>query len=277
MGPNVLAVAPRRALALEGNDETRRRLEAAGVEVLPTRATRSRARATAGRPASRARSLECRRERALVRRHLRPTTVTRLAELSRGAALTSPALATRTASRRSCRRSTTARTALVEVLLDANPASRRLRCGRRWEDAGARGAARCGAPASPGLVAHGFTRCIYAAFFGQEDAARVGPARARGRTRASSARTAKIRVAPVQSAAAGGHDYRSSAYCSRTANWGGGGGGGGGGGKKKGAELDDLETNEELQKKGAKKPLRKRRDWGGGKKKKRGDVRPRCA
>ena len=34
MGPNVLALGPRRALALEGNDETRRRLEAAGVEVL---------------------------------------------------------------------------------------------------------------------------------------------------------------------------------------------------------------------------------------------------
>jgi N-dimethylarginine dimethylaminohydrolase len=33
MGPNVLALAPRRALALEGNDETRRRMEAAGVEV----------------------------------------------------------------------------------------------------------------------------------------------------------------------------------------------------------------------------------------------------
>jgi N-dimethylarginine dimethylaminohydrolase len=34
MGPNVLALGPRKALALEGNDETRRRLEAAGVEVL---------------------------------------------------------------------------------------------------------------------------------------------------------------------------------------------------------------------------------------------------
>jgi N-dimethylarginine dimethylaminohydrolase len=34
MGPNVLALAPRRALALEGNDETRRRMEAVGVEVL---------------------------------------------------------------------------------------------------------------------------------------------------------------------------------------------------------------------------------------------------
>jgi dimethylargininase len=33
MGPNVLALAPRVALALEGNDETRRRLEAAGVDV----------------------------------------------------------------------------------------------------------------------------------------------------------------------------------------------------------------------------------------------------
>jgi dimethylargininase len=33
MGPNVLALAPRVALALEGNHETRRRLERAGVEV----------------------------------------------------------------------------------------------------------------------------------------------------------------------------------------------------------------------------------------------------
>ncbi|MGH2847397.1 MAG: dimethylarginine dimethylaminohydrolase family protein, partial [Thermoleophilaceae bacterium] len=33
MGPNVLALAPRVALALDGNDETRRRMEAAGVEV----------------------------------------------------------------------------------------------------------------------------------------------------------------------------------------------------------------------------------------------------
>jgi len=34
MGPNVLALGPRYALALEGNDETRRRMEAAGVEAL---------------------------------------------------------------------------------------------------------------------------------------------------------------------------------------------------------------------------------------------------
>ena len=33
MGPNVLALGPRLALALEGNPETRRRMEAAGVEV----------------------------------------------------------------------------------------------------------------------------------------------------------------------------------------------------------------------------------------------------
>jgi dimethylargininase len=33
MGPNVLALAPRVAVALEGNDETRRRMEAAGVDV----------------------------------------------------------------------------------------------------------------------------------------------------------------------------------------------------------------------------------------------------
>ncbi|HWH05741.1 MAG TPA: arginine deiminase family protein [Gaiellaceae bacterium] len=37
MGPNVLALGPRRALALEGNDGTRRRLEAAGVDVLTYR------------------------------------------------------------------------------------------------------------------------------------------------------------------------------------------------------------------------------------------------
>jgi N-dimethylarginine dimethylaminohydrolase len=33
MGPNVLALAPRVALVLDGNPETRRRLEAAGVDV----------------------------------------------------------------------------------------------------------------------------------------------------------------------------------------------------------------------------------------------------
>jgi N-dimethylarginine dimethylaminohydrolase len=34
MGPNVLALGPRRALALEGNDATRKRLERAGVDVV---------------------------------------------------------------------------------------------------------------------------------------------------------------------------------------------------------------------------------------------------
>ena len=37
MGPNVLALGPRRALALEGNDVTRRRMEAAGVDVVTYR------------------------------------------------------------------------------------------------------------------------------------------------------------------------------------------------------------------------------------------------
>jgi dimethylargininase len=37
MGPNVLALGPRRALALDGNDETRRRMEAAGVDVVTYR------------------------------------------------------------------------------------------------------------------------------------------------------------------------------------------------------------------------------------------------
>ena len=36
-GANVLALGPRRALALEGNDETRRRLERAGVDVVTYR------------------------------------------------------------------------------------------------------------------------------------------------------------------------------------------------------------------------------------------------
>jgi dimethylargininase len=36
-GPNVLALGPRRALALEGNDETRRRMERAGVDVITYR------------------------------------------------------------------------------------------------------------------------------------------------------------------------------------------------------------------------------------------------
>jgi dimethylargininase len=36
-GPNVLALGPRRALALAGNDETRRRLERAGVDVVTYR------------------------------------------------------------------------------------------------------------------------------------------------------------------------------------------------------------------------------------------------
>ena len=36
-GPNVLALGPRRSLALEGNDETRRRMERAGVDVVTYR------------------------------------------------------------------------------------------------------------------------------------------------------------------------------------------------------------------------------------------------
>jgi len=37
MGANVLALGPRRAVALEGNDETRRRMERAGVDVVTYR------------------------------------------------------------------------------------------------------------------------------------------------------------------------------------------------------------------------------------------------
>ena len=36
-GSNVLALGPRRALALEGNDQTRRRMEQAGVDVVTYR------------------------------------------------------------------------------------------------------------------------------------------------------------------------------------------------------------------------------------------------
>src|SRR5207247_693702 len=39
MGPNVLALAPRVALPVEGNHETRRRLERAGVDVAVYRST----------------------------------------------------------------------------------------------------------------------------------------------------------------------------------------------------------------------------------------------
>ena len=51
MACNVLALGPRIALALEGNPETRRRLETAGVEVLSSRARSCRAKATAVPPA----------------------------------------------------------------------------------------------------------------------------------------------------------------------------------------------------------------------------------
>jgi len=37
MGSNVLALGPRQALALEGNDVTRRRMEQAGVDVVTYR------------------------------------------------------------------------------------------------------------------------------------------------------------------------------------------------------------------------------------------------
>jgi dimethylargininase len=49
MGPNVLALAPRRALAIDGNPETCRRMEAAGVEVR-TYAGREISRKGAGGP-----------------------------------------------------------------------------------------------------------------------------------------------------------------------------------------------------------------------------------
>ena len=50
-GPNVLALAPRKLLMLEGNPVTRRRLEEAGCEVSPTAAGRSPSRPRGGRPA----------------------------------------------------------------------------------------------------------------------------------------------------------------------------------------------------------------------------------
>jgi arginine deiminase len=40
MGPNVLALGPRKALALDGNAMTRARMETAGVEVLTYRGER---------------------------------------------------------------------------------------------------------------------------------------------------------------------------------------------------------------------------------------------
>ena len=66
MGPNVLALAPRVALALDGNPVTRARLEDAGVRSGPTPARRSLGRATAVPRASRSRS--CAPDAALLRR-----------------------------------------------------------------------------------------------------------------------------------------------------------------------------------------------------------------
>ena len=51
MGSNVLALGPRRALALEGNDETRRRMERAGVEVVTYKGDHISGSATAARRA----------------------------------------------------------------------------------------------------------------------------------------------------------------------------------------------------------------------------------
>ena len=73
MGPNVLALAPRVAVALEGNPETRRRMERAGVEVFayegseishkgeggPTCLTRAVLRAGLARPAAGRRRAYC--------------------------------------------------------------------------------------------------------------------------------------------------------------------------------------------------------------------------
>ena len=56
LGCNVLALAPRVALAVDGNRETRRRMENAGSPFRCTAAASSRSRGTAGRRALRARS-----------------------------------------------------------------------------------------------------------------------------------------------------------------------------------------------------------------------------
>ena len=68
-GPNVLALGPRHALALDGNPETRRRMERAGWTSSSTAARRSRGRATAAPPASPGRCFEPRRART--RRRIR--------------------------------------------------------------------------------------------------------------------------------------------------------------------------------------------------------------
>ena len=142
MGPNVLALGPRRALALEGNDETRRRMEA-----------RRRRR----------RHLQGRRDLPQGRRRPDLPDATDLARHERDALRRDPAgdvtrcraprarpelagARTRTASRRSYTLYN-GRTALVDVLLDGEPGARRVRGGRGRTDARAGGAARGGAGA----------------------------------------------------------------------------------------------------------------------------------
>ena len=175
MGPNVLALGPRHALALEGNDETRRRMEAAGRggRHLQGRRDLPQGRRRPDVPdAADPACVESGRERAAVRgdrrrrRGRRAELARRRAgargEAERGGALAgAPRALQREAQTSSSRCSTRTRRST-----SSTPPPPGARAG--WRS--------CSTPSPSSRrnwSADGFTPLHYAAFFGQEDAARI--------------------------------------------------------------------------------------------------------
>ena len=215
MGPNVLALGPRRALALEGNDETRRRMEAAGVEGrhVPRRRDLPQGRRRPDLPDTAASpDIESRREREAPCRDRRRRRggragARRCPSRARGArseAGLSPVL----------QALYNGQPGLVDVLLAANPsldvfdaaAVGRTRALEELLDPEPE-LARAWSP-------DGFTALHYAAFFGQEGAARSSSSTER--EVGLVARNERIRVTPLHSAAPV-RTPASSSCCSSTA------------------------------------------------------------
>jgi uncharacterized protein len=116
------------------------------------------------------------------------------------------------------------RTALVDILLDANPPLDVFDAAAVGRTRGLEELLETEPELARAWSQDGFTALHYAAFFGHEDAARVLLENGADPRVVSTHR--EIRVAPVQSAAAGGHDSIVRLLLEH------------------GAELDDLETEE---------------------------------
>jgi uncharacterized protein len=116
------------------------------------------------------------------------------------------------------------RNALVDILLDANPPLDVFDAAAVGRTRGLEELLEADPELARAWSPDGFTALHYAAFFGQEDAARVLLDHGAAPRVVSTHR--EIRVAPVQSAAAGGHDSIVRLLLEH------------------GAELDDLETEE---------------------------------